>query len=750
MKKGFTIIELLITIAIIGIISTMIIFSYKKITDINYQKIYDAKVKEIETAALKYAENNLNEIKKKTSESITVKDLIVLGYLEGDSEDKLKLLDPRRNKDYIDGNVLIYFEGKNVHAIFNVDAIAVKLTQDTSNLTTNQIKLKADITIPEKMKMEYCVYELNDLKGYYSSFTSGKLYGNDCNNYTFNNIKYFIDVINGKPVLTHTATIKVYDNFGREIKQSITARVKEEKIDETIEVDAYYATNYPIIKTKYDNKWTNQNIILIPNIKNGITYEYSLDLFKWNNLPSSGYIQSEPGNEYPVYLRKIINGVIGNSIGVIKTKIDRTPPTLNSLANSSNGAWTKSSVDLNAKYTDNDSGLKRIEYSYNQVDVYNDIAQPTSGINTFTSKGTWSAERNATVYYRAVDVVGNTSGWSSGTNVKIDKTPPTLNSLTNSSGGSWTKSSVELNASYTDNNSGLNKIEYSYNKSDVYSDITQPPSGTTTFSSKGTWSADRNATVYYRAVDTVGNTSGWSSGTNIKIDNTAPTLNSISNSSNGSWTKSNVLLSASYTDGASGLRRIEYTYNKSSVYSDITQPASGTTTFSSSGTWSAERNSTVYFRAVDVLGNTSGWSSGTYVKIDKTAPTITYASSCSPTTGNVFCTTFNITDTLSNQVNIYRTHCGENSKIPDGNANYCNSTNLSVKTRIERYKADIPNPPDNKSTINVRSIYPGVPYGFSMSTQLGAITYTNYGFIICDLAGNCSPTTTFRCTKTSC
>lgn len=86
---------------------------------------------------------------------------------------------------------------------------------------------------------------------------------------------------------------------------------------------------------------------------------------------------------------------------------------------------------------------------------------------------------------------------------------------------------------------------------------------------------------------------------------------------------------------------------------------------------------------------------------------------------------------------------------PEGNANWCNSTNLAVKTRVERYKAGIANPPDNKSTLDKRTLFNN-SFTWRMTTRLGVVTHTHYGFMACDLAGNCSPTETFRCTPNIC
>ena len=123
-------------------------------------------------------------------------------------------------------------------------------------------------------------------------------------------------------------------------------------------------------------------------------------------------------------------------------------------------------------------------------------------------------------------------------------------------------------------------------------------------------------------------------------DAAAPTVPVvISNSSSGNWSKTDVYIKVgNSTDVFSGVSYYQYSYDKSSWHSDIdgTCTSGGAASYNNSsgacGSWRAERNNTVYFRAVDAAGNVSGASSGTTVKIDKTAPTLSVGT---PSTGAI-------------------------------------------------------------------------------------------------------------------
>lgn len=85
-NKGFTLIELIITIALLAIVSTLVIVSVGKISDNIKKANRENIIKRIEVAAAKYAFDT-----KKTK--VLVDDLIKQGYYNLNNEDGI-LLDP--------------------------------------------------------------------------------------------------------------------------------------------------------------------------------------------------------------------------------------------------------------------------------------------------------------------------------------------------------------------------------------------------------------------------------------------------------------------------------------------------------------------------------------------------------------------------------------------------------------------------------------------------------------------------------
>lgn len=103
-----------------------------------------------------------------------------------------------------------------------------------------------------------------------------------------------------------------------------------------------------------------------------------------------------------------------------------------------------------------------------------------------------------------------------------------------------------------------------------------------------------------------------------------------------SWTNKNISITASSSDTASGVAKIQYTYNyvnSQTVWKDDfgTLAKSGNTA-SVTGTWNTTTNGTLLVRAIDNLGNVSEIS-GFSLKIDKGKPTV--PTSTTITTGAV-------------------------------------------------------------------------------------------------------------------
>lgn len=99
------------------------------------------------------------------------------------------------------------------------------------------------------------------------------------------------------------------------------------------------------------------------------------------------------------------------------------------------------------------------------------------------------------------------------------------------------------------------------------------------------------------------------------IDNIKPTTPTITNSSNGNWTKENVTITVTSTDEGSGIDHYEWNNNGSWTSTSLTT-SNGVGTIQ----FTVDNNSNIEFRAVDKAGNVSDISS-TPVKIDTVAPT---------------------------------------------------------------------------------------------------------------------------------
>ena len=354
-----------------------------------------------------------------------------------------------------------------------------------------------------------------------------------------------------------------------------------------------------------------------------------------------------------------VTDAAGNTSTIkVKLKIDKTSPTLNmkaynrkddgtngtkkdeATANNTNKTvtlapsnWFNSSVagvNLGITADDNVSGVSSGTMYYDDTGAtsFSDSRSlPNGGSRNIsdgadTSNFTGNGYRHAT--YKIKDAAGNEATIKM--RFKIDLTKPTV-SVENSSDGNWTKNNVTLTVNHTDNLTGINKLEYSYDNSSW--NAWSMDSATKT---DGLWEAERNATVYIKATDGAGNST--TKNTKVKIDKSGPSL-TIENSSGGSWTNSNVTITAKHSDSGSGMDKLAYSYDQSSWNSWSMDSATKT-----DGLWEAERNATLYVRAKDAVGNTTIKS--TTIKIDKTDPA--KPSSLSNSSGGK-CTTSNITVT---------------------------------------------------------------------------------------------------------
>lgn len=95
-KNGYTITELLIVFAVLGLIVIITLTTTSYAFKDNSQEYYETKINGIEKVAVLYGENS-ETLKNEKNLVITINDLIREGYLHPDGEDG-KITDPRNSK----------------------------------------------------------------------------------------------------------------------------------------------------------------------------------------------------------------------------------------------------------------------------------------------------------------------------------------------------------------------------------------------------------------------------------------------------------------------------------------------------------------------------------------------------------------------------------------------------------------------------------------------------------------------------
>ena len=197
-----------------------------------------------------------------------------------------------------------------------------------------------------------------------------------------------------------------------------------------------------------------------------------------------------------------------------------------------------------------------------------------SSVSTSTNGGTHTGDWNYNLQFRAVDAVGNAGPWTGKYNVKIDKTAPSVPTISGGHSGTWMTANYAISFSSSDSVSGIAKYQWSTSTTGGWQDISNP----------FTYSSEGNYTHYYRAVNGAGLASGATAGNNIKIDKSAPGAPTISGAYNNTWKTANYNVTLSSSENVSGISTYQYSFNNSSW-----------TNCGSTYTCSGDQNRTIYF-----------------------------------------------------------------------------------------------------------------------------------------------------------
>lgn len=130
MKKGFTLVELLVVISLIALLAVVAIPSALVIQKRINQKSLDSKIELIESGAILYGQNNKSKISSSTEfcnikgsnykcKKITISDLIKNDFLDSESKNNISLINPTNDKEMIYNLVYVYIKNKMVYAKYS-------------------------------------------------------------------------------------------------------------------------------------------------------------------------------------------------------------------------------------------------------------------------------------------------------------------------------------------------------------------------------------------------------------------------------------------------------------------------------------------------------------------------------------------------------------------------------------------------------------------------------------------------------
>ena len=325
---------------------------------------------------------------------------------------------------------------------------------------------------------------------------------------------------------------------------------------------------------------TNKNII-----------EYSFNNQTWTSvIPTKTLtIEKEYTKEgsYPIYVKDEVGNI--KEYLIVTEKLDQTSPERNIEPINNHETYM-----LKITMEDAKSGMDSYQITESQE-------TPSEWIS-YTGMIEKEIDKNGTYYIWSKDKTGNIS-YEAYSIEKIDKESPKItlsNDLT-----SWGITDT-IHIHLTDDFIGLSGYQVTTSEEEPTNFITIENTLETTID----YEVTENGTYYVYAKDAYNHISHEKIIID-KVDNKAPVINSITNSSNGEWTNQNVSIVIDGQDNETSISKYQIKYSKTNnLWTDLSD---------NTNLFTEDLNETVYYRIIDKAGNISEEKS-VDIKIDKTAP----------------------------------------------------------------------------------------------------------------------------------
>ena len=532
-NKGFTLIEILAAVTILGVLSIVAIVSVNKVIQKSKQNHYITSEENIKMAGQSYVQQNRNYLPKVIGQKrrIPLKTLVDKNYIE-------QIKDYNGNDcDLNSSYVQVFKYSQNDYSyITYLDCPVYNSKEQLEKGAPRAYIILSDETKTKKAMLSMKVEDDEKLLSWsYIIYKNGK------------------EVLNSGSMLVpeYDKSVEKEINISKYTPGKIKVVVTVTNIygltrKKTSEVVEYKDTKPPVCiikevdKEENPKEWTKENRTITVGCNDGegsgCTREEYTVTFKRSTKIGEIEIEDESGN---------------TSICRVSTYVDKDPPicTVKLTGTKGNNDWYKNrNVEIELTRRDDHSGVAGYDLKTTAQPSYNGISTATQ---TDVEKITW--------YGYIMDNVGNVNECTSGS-FKVDTTPPQCTiSLSGTTGnnGWYKEKKVSITLNPSDALSGVGQTGLSTNATPSLGSVKTGTQGDTT-----------GVTWYGRVQDKAGNISSVCTSGSFKVDATKPSI---------SWNKSagphdsntGITVSTKCTDAMSGV-------SSHSGSEHISSPTSGT------------------------------------------------------------------------------------------------------------------------------------------------------------------------------
>lgn len=494
-KKGFTLVELLAVVAILGIVSVIAVGAYNGITTRSKQKAYESKVSQIETSAAKWArENNIDR-----TTSISVNKLVVEGYLTADeaAENGLsKIINPTDKKNmicnmvnisYKNGEIITSFDANTQNCTLANQAFddtkikVVAYTQDTNTqITSNSnnvlpwtnknltLVVSSDAYLDQSheevtnpvIKVSYDFNgnttdkEVVVLSKNKSNFYNGNLYLSDASSY-YNAINLDTSIIyDGNVIITY------HFKDGSTKSKSVNVRIDKEEATASVIANAEWVTATQKVVVKADDG--NGSGAKRLYIGTGPAYNSAgvqvIELCSNGRCTSEKEFQVPSVGEYNIWTEDMVGNISAypkNKITV--NNVDTTKPSCTITFEGKEGENGWRIENVTPRVTTSIAGISGLYYGITKgtkEDYTNYVGYSGIG-NVSLAKQSETKSQDYTCAVRSLAGLKSTSK----ANIKVDTTKPLVTSVkVASKNNNYNTNTITLTVKANDQTSGVKKM----------------------------------------------------------------------------------------------------------------------------------------------------------------------------------------------------------------------------------------------------------------------------------------------------